>query len=375
MTPEIHGLCPKRFAGVRAAFADNFAGGQELGARFCLVQAGEVVVDLWAGFADRQRTKPFDERTLTPVFSTTKAIAALLIARLVDQGKLDYGQRVAEVWPEFGQAGKDAITIEQVMSHQEGLSGFPDEMDPALWFDWDAICARLAAMAPLWPPGTASGYHPITFGYLAGEIFRRVDGRTMGAALREDLAVPFGLDLWIGLPDAEHGRAADLQRPNGLPNFGEINPATKAAFLTPWSSPAGRGQAEWRRIEIPSANGHATAPALARLMGALADGGWLDGETILSPALIAEASRERIHGQDLVLPFVMSWGAGFMRNSAVKVWGPGEQTFGHSGWGGSCAFADPQTKLAGAYVMNKQSTDLIGDARARRLIEAAYAAL
>lgn len=375
MTTEIHGLCPDRFAGVRAAFEANFAASQELGARFSLVQAGEVVVDLWAGFADRQRTRPFDERTLTPVFSTTKAIAALLIARLVDAGKLDYGQPVADVWPEFAEAGKAAITVEQVMSHQEGLSGFPDEMEPSLWFDWDAVCAKLAAMAPLWPPGSASGYHPITFGYLAGEIFRRVDGRTMGAALREDLAKPFGLDLWIGLPDAEHGRVADLQRPNGLPNFGEINAATKAAFLTPWSSPAGRGQAEWRRIEIPSANGHATAPALARLMGALAGDGWLDGETILSPALIAEASRERIRGQDLVLPFVMSWGAGFMRNSAVKVWGPGEQTFGHSGWGGSCAFADPQTGLAGAYVMNKQSTDLIGDARAKRLIEAAYAAL
>ncbi|CAN7592243.1 beta-lactamase family protein [Phenylobacterium sp. LjRoot164] len=375
MTPEIHGLCPDRFAGVRAAFEDNFATGQELGARFALVERGELVVDLWAGFADRQRTKTFDDRTLTPVFSTTKAIAALLIARLVDAGKLDYAQPVADVWPQFAQAGKEAVTVEQVMSHQEGLSGFPDEMEPSLWFDWDAVCAKLAAMAPLWPPGTASGYHPITFGYLAGEIFRRVDGRTMGTALREDLAQPFGLDLWIGLPDAEHGRVADLQRPNGLPNFGEINAATKAAFLTPWSSPAGRGQAEWRRIEIPSANGHATAPALARLIGALANDGWLDGETILSPALIAEASRERIHGQDLVLPFVMSWGAGFMRNSAVKVWGPGEQTFGHSGWGGSCAFADPETGLAGAYVMNKQSTDLIGDARAKRLIEAAYAAL
>lgn len=371
---EINGFAQPRFAAVREAFAANFETGQELGARFTLVERGELVVDLWAGFADRQRTRPFDARTLTPVFSTTKAIAALLIARLVDQGRLDYGQPVADVWPEFAQAGKEAITVEQVMSHQEGLSGFPEEMEPALWFDWDAICAKLAAMAPLWPPGSASGYHPITFGYLAGEIFRRVDGRTMGAALREDLAQPFGLDLWIGLPDAEHSRVADLQRPNALPNFGEINEATKAAFLTPWSSPAGRGQAEWRRIEIPSANGHATAEALARLMGALANGGWLEGETILSPALIAEASRERIRGQDLVLPFVMSWGAGFMRNEPVKVWGAGEVTFGHSGWGGSCAFADPETGLAGAYVMNRQSTDLIGDARAKRLIEAAYAA-
>ncbi|MES2894889.1 MAG: serine hydrolase domain-containing protein [Pseudomonadota bacterium] len=372
---EIHGFAGEGFGAVRDAFAANFESGQELGARFTLVRAGETVVDLWAGHADRKRTLPFDENTLTPVFSTTKAVAALLIARLVDAGKLWYDQPVAEVWPEFAEAGKAAITVEQVMSHQAGLSGFPDEMDPALWFDWDAICARLAAMAPLWSPGSASGYHPITFGYLAGEIFRRVDGRSMGTALRQDLAEPFGLDVWIGLPDSEHDRAADLQRPSGLPNFGEVNDATRAAFLTPWSSPAGRGQAEWRRIEIPSANGHATAPALARLMGALANDGWLDGEVILSPALISEAARERIRGQDLVLPFEMSWGAGFMRNAPVKAWGPGEETFGHSGWGGSCAFADPETRLAGAYVMNKQSTDLLGDGRPKRLIEAAYRAL
>lgn len=360
---------------MREAFAANFERGEELGARFSLVHGGQTVVDLWGGYADRQRTRPFDEATLTAIFSSTKAIAALLIARLVDAGKLDYGQTVASVWPEFAQGGKGEITVEQVMSHQAGLSGFPDPMAPSLWFDWDAICAKLAAMAPLWPPGTASGYHPVTLGYLAGEIFRRVDGRTMGAALRQDLAVPFELDMWIGLPDSEHGRTADMQRPNGPAKFGEINEATRAAFLTPWSSAGGRGQAEWRRTEIPSANGHATALALARLFGALANDGWLDGEVILSPALIAEASRERIRGQDLVLPFEMSWGAGFMRNAPVKVWGPGEQTFGHSGWGGSCVFADPETGLAGAYVMNRQSTDLIGDHRARALIEAAYRSL
>ena len=372
---EIAGSAPARFGAVKDAFAANFEAGEELGARFTLVEAGEVVLDLWAGWADRARSKPFDDRTLTPVFSTTKAVAALLIARLVDEGKLDYGQTVASVWPGFAANGKASITIEQVMSHQEGLSGFPDQMDPALWFDWDAICARLAAMAPLWPPGTASGYHPITFGYLAGEIFKRVEGRTMGTALREDLAQPFGLDLWIGLPDSEFGRVAELQRPSGLPDFGHLNEATRAAFLTPWSQPGGRSQAEWRRMEIPSANGHCTALALARLMGALANDGWLDGEDILSPGLIAEASRERIRGQDLVLPFEMSWAAGFMRNEAVHPWGPGNATFGHSGWGGSCAFADPERRLAGAYVMNKQSTDLLGDARPKRLIEAAYAAL
>jgi CubicO group peptidase (beta-lactamase class C family) len=372
---EIAGFAPARFAAVKDAFAANFDEGLELGARFALVEAGEVVLDLWAGHADRKRARVFDAQTLTPIFSTTKALAALLVARLVDAGRLDYARPVAEVWPEFAQAGKQDITIEQALSHQAGLCGFIEPMDPADWFDWDGICTRLAAMTPLWPPGTASGYHPITFGYLAGEIFRRVDGRTMGRALREDLGEPFGLDLWIGLPDAEAGRVAELQRPSALPNFGERNAATTAAFLTPWASPRGHHPDDWRRAEIPSANGHATALALARLMGALADGGWLDGDMLLSPALIAEATRERIRGQDLVLPYVMSWGAGLMRNETVTPWGPGLATFGHSGWGGSCAFADPDRRIGGAYVMNRQSTQLLGDHRPRRLIDAVYAAL
>jgi CubicO group peptidase (beta-lactamase class C family) len=371
---EIGGFTVPRLGRVKDAFAANFEAGLERGARFTLVEAGEVVADLWAGHADRKQSRPFDDRTLVAIFSTTKVVAALLVARLVDAGKLAYGQRVAEVWPEFAQAGKGAVTVAQALSHQAGLCGFPEPMDADLWFDWDAICAKLAAMAPLWPPGTASGYHPITFGYIAGEIFRRVDGRTMGRALREDLAEPFGLDLWIGLPESEDARVADLQRPSDLPHFGEHNEPTRVAFLTPWASPGGRNQAEWRRAEIPSANGHATALALARLMGALADAGRLDGREILSPAVIAEAARERIRGPDLVLPFVMSWGAGFMRNETEKPWGPGLQTFGHAGWGGSCAFADPERRLSGAYVMNRQGQVLMGDDRPRRLIEAAYAA-
>ena len=372
---EIAGFAQPRFGAVKDAFAANFEQGLELGARFTVVQAGEVVVDLCAGHADRALTQPFDAKTLVPIFSTTKAIAALLMARAVDQGRLAYDQRVADIWPEFAAAGKAEITVEQALSHQAGLSGFPDQMDVSLWFDWDAICAKLAAMAPLWPPGTASGYHPITFGYIAGELFRRVEGRTMGTALREDLAQPFGLDLWIGLPDAEFGRVAELQRPNGLPEFGERNAATRAAFLTPWASPGGRNLDQWRRMELPSANGHATAEALARLMGALANDGWLDGTEILPPAVIGEMARERIRGQDLVLPFVMSWGAGVMRNETEKPWGQAMQSFGHSGWGGSCAVADPETRLGIAYAMNKQGTALMGDERPRRLIEAVYAAL
>jgi CubicO group peptidase (beta-lactamase class C family) len=373
--PPVHGRCHDRFVPVLDAFRAAFRDGEELGARFTFEVAGETVADLWGGFADRARARPFAEDTLTPVFSTTKAVASILIARLVDAGRLSYDQPVAEVWPEFAQAGKARITVAQALSHQAGLPGFLEPMDPALWFDWDAICARLAAMPPMWPPGTASGYHAITFGYLAGEIFRRVDGRSMGRALAEDLAGPHRLDLWIGLPEAEHGRVAELERPKTLAEFGTVNDPRRAAFLTRWAAPGGRGGAEWRKAEIPSANGHATAPALSRLLGALANGGRLDGTSFLSPATIAEASKERIAGEDLVLPYRMSWGAGFMRNEGLWIYGPGRRTFGHSGWGGSCAFADPERRVAGAYVMNRQSALLLGDPRSQRLIEAAYGCL
>ncbi|HXQ17348.1 MAG TPA: serine hydrolase domain-containing protein [Caulobacteraceae bacterium] len=371
----ILGLCPPRFAAVRQAFAANFAEGLELGARFALALEGEIVVDLIGGWADRAQTRPFAADTLTSVFSTTKAIAAFMIARLVDQVKLSYGQRVADIWPAFGEAGKSFVTVEQVMAHQAGLPGFAEPMAPSDWFDWDLICGRLAAMAPMWKPGDACGYHPVTFGYLAGEIFRRIDGRSMGRALREDIAEPLGLDLWIGLPGTEHDRCADVRRPPALPNLGEINAFKRVAFLTPWASPGGRSLADWRRAEIPSVTGHATAPALARLMAALANGGQLDGVPLLKPETIEAATALRGGGQDLVLPYDLAWGAGFLRNQGLGAYGPGQETIGHSGWGGSCAFADPERGVSGAYVMNRQSAELISDARARRLIEAAYTAL
>ncbi len=366
---------PDRFAPLADAFRSALDAGEELGARFTLVQDGEVVFDLWGGWADRARTRPFDETTLAPVFSTTKAIAAVLIARLVDAGRLAYDQPVATVWPEFAQSGKGEVTVAQVMSHQDGLAGVAEPMEPSLWYDWEAITDRLAAMAPLWPPGTASGYHPVTYGYTAGEIFRRVDGRSMGRALREDLAEPFGLDLWIGLPDREFDRVAEMERPHRFADFGRPSEVKRLAFLKPWSSPGGKGVAAHRRAEIPSTNGHVTALAMARLMSALAFGGQLDGRAILQPGTVAQASAERIRGQDLVLPFEISWAAGFMRNAPNMFYGPGEASFGHSGWGGSCAFADPERGLAGAYVMNRQSPALIGDPRAIRLIRAAYACL
>ncbi|MFZ5670248.1 MAG: serine hydrolase domain-containing protein [Pseudomonadota bacterium] len=372
---EIHGRCDPRFTAVRDAFAANFEAGGELGARFAFTVEGEVVVDLWAGWADRKLTRPFDARTLTLVFSTTKAVAATMIARLVEQGRLRYDQPVADVWPAFAAEGKGAITVEQVLSHQAGLPGFVEPIDPTLWYDPPAIAAMLAAKAPMWAPGSASGYHALTVGYLVGEIFRRVDGRPLGAALRGDIAGPAGLDLWIGLPDSEHGRASDLKPPPALPQFGEATDPRKAAFLSPWAGPSGRSGADWRRIEVPSANGHATAEALARFMAALATDGDLGGVHLLSPAMVREMARERIRGRDLVLPFDMSWAAGPMRNAPNLFFGPTPTTIGHAGWGGSCAFADFERRVSGAYVMNRQDVHLIGDPRSRRLIDAAYSGL
>jgi CubicO group peptidase (beta-lactamase class C family) len=373
--PNLGGVCPARFAAVRDAFAANFAEGLELGAGFCAAIDGEVVLDLHAGWADRARTRPFDGRTLAPVFSTTKAATALMLARLVSAGRLAYGRPVAEIWPAFAQAGKAKITVEQCLSHQDGLAAFAEPFDPELWFDWEAITARIAAMAPRWPPGTASGYHPSTFGYIAGEIFRRVDGRTIGAALAEDVAGPLELDLFIGLPPVEDARVADMQRPPGAPEFGPLTPLRRDAFLQPWSAPPGRDAARWRRAEIPSANGHATAQALARLMAALACDGRSGWDEVLAPGVADKVMAPRITGPDLVLPFTVSWGAGVLRNDPIGAYGPGRRTVGHSGWGGSCVLADPERRLSAAYVMNRQSVHLAADPRPGRIIRALYESL
>lgn len=373
--PEIHGDCPARFGAVKDAFAANFSeapeGLNERAARFSVCIDGEVAVDLYGGWADAGQTVPYGPDTLTPVFSAGKAVMATLIALAVERGRLDYERPVASYWPAFGAAGKDAITVGQLMSHQAGLPGFDEAADPSIWFDRTAVLERLCAQAPMWEPGTASGYHPITIGYLAGELFRLVDGRMMGTALREEFP---GLDLWIGLPESEHGRVAQMRKPAAAPNLGEIDAVKRSAFLDKGSAPGGRGSTEWRMMEIPSANLHGTARDLARLMTVMATGSF-EGREMLSEATLAAARRERIHGQDRVLPFEMGWAAGWTMNAGLDIFGPEPAALGHYGWGGSCAWADPEAKLSAAYVMTRQSPHLIGDPRAVRLQTALYASL
>lgn len=356
------------FEPVREAFAETFARGEEQGAGFCAILDGEVIIDLVGGFADRAGTKPWDGRTTVPVYSTTKGIAALILAMAVEDLPAGYETPVAEVWPEFAAAGKEAVTIGEVASHQAGLPGFAEEIDPGLWLDPPACAAALAPLPPMWPPGSAHGYHPLTWGYLTGEIVRRITGRTLGTILQDDICAPLGIDFRIGTPAPEHDRIADILRPKSLAALGEITPPRKAAFVSKWAAPD-RGGAIWREIEIPSANGIGTAAGVASLYQAYASGGLIGAKRLMRPATFEALVRPRVDGPDLVLPLVTRFGAGIMHNH-YKSFGPFADGLGHCGWGGSLAIASPSRGLTCAYVMNRQSNILVGDPRAVRLVEA-----
>ena len=366
-------MLAESFFGVGDAFAANFADGLELGASFAVVIDDEVVVDIRGGFVDRAKTEPWNDDTLACLYSSGKAVVSLLIAREVSKGALDYDAPVAEYWPEFGAAGKGDITLAQMLSHQAGLCGFADEMPPETWLDWNAVTEKLAAMAPLWPPGSANGYHPQTFGYMAGEVLRRVTGKSVGKLIAE-LAAQDGLNLYCGMGPELAARASFTPKPPKAPDLGPLNDYKRYAFLKPWSAPARVSREDWMAAEIPASNMHADARSLARIVHPLANGGKRNNEAYLDGGAIAAALKERIRGDDLVLPFHLSWSAGLMRN-INRHFGPNENAFGHAGFGGSCVVIDPENKLTAAYVMNKMSYYLVGDPRAVSLLDAVYAAL
>lgn len=361
------------FEPVAEAFALNFEEGLELGAGFAATLDGETVVDLWGGYADRNRTRLWDADTLVPVYSTTKAIAALVIARLVDKGVLDYEAPVSAVWPDFAANGKAQITLAEALSHRAGLAGFKDPIDPALWLDPPALSAAIAPLEPLWADRAQSGYHPLTWGYIAGEVVARAAGKSLGQILADDICEPHGVDFWIGLPDEEHERCAEIQKPKTAPILGDMTELKRVAFMTKWSAPD-RGGPVWRRIEIPSANGHGTALSVAMLYSLYANGGALNGEALIGPDAFAALTRVRVDNDDLVLPGRVQFAAGPMRN-ARGLYGPNPATIAHSGWGGSMGLGDPDRRLSAGYVMNRQDHHLQGDPRPARLIAALYGCL
>ncbi len=386
--PEISGTCDAAFEGVRQAFEANFWAPGEVGAAVAVVVDGRPMVDLWGGSADQARTRAWQRDTLVNVYSTTKGMAALCAQRLVDAGALELDAPVARYWPEFAAAGKRDIPVRWLLSHRAGLAAVRDTLPDEALYDWHAMCRALAAETPWWQPGETHGYHALTFGWLVGEVVRRIDGRSPGRYFREEVAGPLGAEFHIGLPDSEHGRVAEMGPiPLSEPGaegaslaalmMSDPQGVTARAFLNPPSMALGPNVPEWRRAEIPGANGHATARGIARIYGALARGGEQDGVRVLSRAGIERCRQEQACGLDLVLRISTRIGQGFMLSQALPLaaFGPNPGSFGHPGAGGSVGFADPEARVGFGYVMNRMGPHILLDPRADRLIDAVYDAL
>ena len=381
---QIHGECDERFAGLRDAFAANFEGG-EVGAAVAVTLKGRPVVDLWGGFADAEQTRPWERDTIANVYSTTKGIVALCAHRFVEEGRLDVDLPVAHYWPEFAQKGKGAIPVRWLLSHQAGLPAIRRPLEADALYDWDAFCTALAEEEPFWEPGTQHGYHALTFGYLVGEVLRRIDGRTVGTWFREELAEPLGLDFHIGTPPELHARCAEMipapKPPPGAPDvFGDAAAKPDSLLGLVFENPPSRrgavNSAAWREAEIPAGNGHGDARSIAALYGALASDGSWNGTHVLGHEARDRAIAEQAMGPDAVLMGMpMRFGQGFFLTHSMIPFGPNPRAFGHPGAGGSIGFADPDAELGFAYVMNQMQMGMAGDARGFALISAAYDAL
>jgi CubicO group peptidase (beta-lactamase class C family) len=385
MTLRIQGTCDPKFSRIKDAFAANFESGSEVGAGVAVVLDGHPVVDLWAGHADKARSRPWTRDTLVNVYSTTKGLAAICAHRLVDQGKLDLDAPVARYWPEFAQAGKEKVPVRFLLSHRAGLPAVRKPLAREAFFQWDTMCAALAEQEPWWEPGKNFGYHAITYAWLVGEVIRRVSGKTPGTYFREEIVEPLGLDAHIGLDAIHDRRTADIIGAPP-PQPGESNPmmemlrdpnsmSAKAITNPPIDIVGDANTRAWRAMELPSANGHATARSLARVYGALARGGEVDGYQVLTPESIVRCYTEQSSGTDLVMHVLGRVGLGFMLNSAQIPMGPNPHPFGHPGAGGSLGFADPEAKIGFGYVMNQMGASVGLDPRPRHLIDAVYASL
>ncbi len=363
---EIHGSCGERFAKVKDAFAANFEQGLEVGASFAAMLDGEMVVDIWAGFADEAKTRPWERDTIVNVYSTTKTMAALCTLMLVDRGDVELDAPVARYWPEFAQSGKQDVPVRCLLSHTSGLAGWDEPISADVLYDWDRAVGLLAAQKPAWEPGSQSGYHALTHGYLLGEVVRRVTGRSMGTFFRQEVAEPLGADFHIGLPLEHERRVAELiPPPDGALGEGlEEDSIAYRVLSNPQLSALESRTREWRAAEIPAANGHGNARAVARIMGALACGGELDNIRLLGPATLEKTIEEQSYGRDLVLEMPVRFGLGFGLQSAEVPIGPNPRTFFWGGWGGSLAVVDLDARLSFSYVMNKMGSGTMGDLRA-----------
>lgn len=383
---DIHGTCASGFERVRDEFHQNFADRGDVGAAVAVWVDGDLVVNLWGGSADAAGTRPWRDDTLAAILSGTKGLTSTCLHQLADRGELDLDAPVARYWPEFGQAGKQDITVAMVLGHRSGMIG---PRAPLRWqdvADWDLVCKRIATAPPWWKPGTAQGYHLATFGFILGEVVRRVTGRTLGQYLRTEIAEPLGADVHIGLSPAELRRCADLidkRHPHELLANAPDRPATldehpKAGLSVAWGfipddELGSNDRILWRQLGLPDIGGHVSALGLATFYNALAQ------EKLLSRAQmnLARVSQGGFD-TDLVLgPRVADhgWGLGYMLNQRA-VNGPNPRIFGHGGLGGSFGFVDLEHRIGYAYVMNRyDATKANADPRSVALSDQVYAAL
>ena len=387
---EINGETAPGFDGVRAAFAANFAERGEIGAAVGVYLHGRKVVDLWGGVADPRDGRPWQRDTLQVVYSTTKAVTAACAHVLAERGELDLDAPVAKYWPEFAAAGKQDIPVRWLLTHQAGLAVLDEPITPAQAVAWDPMVAALAAQRPAWEPGTATGYHGLTYGWLVGEVVRRASGRSIGTVLAEDVAGPLGLDLWIGLPPQQHHRVSrivadepdfDALAAMDLDAFPEPMRDVMAGYADPTSltvramravtPPLDHNDPAELAAEMPSTNGVCTARDLAKFYAALI--GKVDGQRILAPDTLAAALVEQASGKDLVLRVPVRVGTGFGLPTPDAFW-YSPTAFGFPGYGGSIGFADPAGGVAFGYVMNEMGPRW-QNPRNKALVEAVYASL
>jgi CubicO group peptidase (beta-lactamase class C family) len=384
----IEGFTAPGFEGVRDVFEKNFADGREVGAAFSAYADGKLVVDLWGGIADEATGAVWTRDTLVVVFSTTKGVTAVCANRLIEEGRLDPDAPVAEYWPEFGRAGKTQMPVDHLLTHRAGLPWVDRPLSLEQALAWDPMIAALEEQAPVWEPGAQHGYHAVTYGYLVGEVVRRITGRSIGTYFREEIAEPLGLDFWIGLPEEHESRVAPLI--GGIDgDGGTLDDEARAAlaeFIGPQSRlgkalSAGGAFAESgvfntrpvHAAEIAAAGGIGDARAIARMYAACL--GEVDGIRLLGSETVAAASTRRTEGPDtVILDLDLQFGLGFFVPSTLLQLG-GPRSFGHFGMGGSAGWADPDTGLAFGYVMNRMELGLAGDLRSYNLVNACYDAL
>ncbi|MEV8503358.1 serine hydrolase domain-containing protein [Actinoplanes sp. NPDC051475] len=352
-----------RFPDVRAAFCENLASGTDVGASFCVTVEGETVVDLWGGFADEARTRPWRQDTIVGVYSTTKTMTALTALLVADRGELEFEAPVARYWPEFAAGGKERVTVAQLMSHSAGLCGWREPITRDDLYDWEKVTALLAAQEPFWEPGTASGYHAMTQGYLVGEVLRRITGCSLGTLFREEIAAPLGADFHIGLSSVHDARVAELIPPVGpapMGGAGDSELRVNVACNPELDVQVTRTRA-WRGAEIPAAGGIGNARAMAEILAILANGGVANGRRFMSEAGCRRALQPQVDGVDLILGVPMRFGLGFALDTGLM---PHPNTLYWGGYGGSLAIIDMDARTTIAYAMNKMSGTTTGDFRA-----------